>query len=47
MIKVKRLSQLSFRGVQALELDFTERTTPFVGVNWAVARYAEQLQEGA
>lgn len=32
-MKVKRLSLLSFRGVKALELDFTERTTAFVGVN--------------
>lgn len=47
MMKVKRLSLLSFRGVKALELDFTERTTAFVGVNGVVARYAEQLQEDA
>lgn len=32
-MKVKRLSLLSFRGVKSLELDFTERTTAFVGVN--------------
>ncbi|PHV48377.1 hypothetical protein CSQ91_21615 [Janthinobacterium sp. BJB301] len=32
-MKVKRLSLLSFRGVKALELDFAERTTAFVGVN--------------
>lgn len=46
-MKVKRLSLLNFRVVKALELNFTERTTAFVGVNEVVARYAEQLQEDA
>jgi hypothetical protein len=46
-MKVPRLSLLSFRGVKALKPGFTERTTAVVGVNWVVARYAEQLQAGA
>lgn len=32
-MKIKHLSLLSFRGIQKLELDFSERTTAFVGVN--------------
>jgi predicted ATP-binding protein involved in virulence len=32
-MKIKHLSLLSFRGIEKLELDFSERTTAFVGVN--------------
>lgn len=32
-MKIQRLSLLNFRGLARLELDFTERTTAFVGVN--------------
>ncbi|MGT2456529.1 AAA family ATPase [Cupriavidus basilensis] len=32
-MKVKRLSLLNFRGIERLSVDFTQRTTAFVGVN--------------
>ncbi len=32
-MKVKRLSLLNFRGLECLSVDFTERSTAFVGVN--------------
>ena len=32
-MKIKHLSLRSFRGIKALELDFSERNTAFVGVN--------------
>ena len=32
-MRVKRLNLLNFRGVASLDLDFTQRTTAFAGVN--------------